>query len=741
MQMLLELFSEEIPARMQAAAAEALEKLVLDGLTKAGLKDGLTTRTAVTPRRLVLVVDGLPAAQPDVSEERKGPRADAPEKAMQGFLTANGVTVDDCEKRETPKGTFLFLTIEKKGRPTADVLKDIVESAMAALPWPKSMRWADNPSRWVRPLHSIVCLFDGQPIPVTFARVTAGNTTRGHRFMAPNAVSVIDYTDYQGKLRAAKVLIDPAERAEIIRSRALDLCREQGLELKADEGLLREVAGLVEWPVVLMGRIDDAFMDVPDEVLTTSMRSHQKYFSVLRDGGKLAPRFVVVSNMEADDGGAAIIAGNERVLRARLSDAKFFWDQDRKARLESRVEKLKDRVFHARLGSDWDKVERIRQLAGDIVVNARADLSTEPRCSLANVDVSTVQRAALLAKADLSTGMVGEFPELQGIMGRYYAVNDGEPADVADSIAQHYSPLGPADLCPTAPVSVCVALADKIDTLVGFWSIDEKPTGSKDPFALRRAALGVIRLIVENELRLNLLHVFDTHLVVYRDQFVRRSMVAMQQNIAEMEEKGVSFDHAAYATGPSEQKTTQDGINFHYQMSFDLLSFFADRLKVHLREQGVRHDLVSAVFELGGEDDLVRLLARVDALAKFLDSDDGANLLVAYRRAANIVRIEEKKDGRSFAEPVAESDLEQDEEKAVASTLAAVQADVEAALSREDFAAAMSALARLRGPVDAFFDRVTVNADDARLRVNRLRLLSAIGRAMGALADFSKVEG
>lgn len=689
MQMLLELFSEEIPARMQAAAAEALEKLVVDGLTKAGLKDGLTTRTAVTPRRLVLVVDGLPAAQPDVSEERKGPRADAPEKAMQGFLTANGVTVDDCEKRETPKGTFLFLTIEKKGRPTADVLKDIIESAMAALPWPKSMRWADNPSRWVRPLHSIICLFDGQPIPVTFARVTAGNTTRGHRFMAPDAVSVVDYTDYQGKLRAAKVLIDPAERAEIIRSRALAVCKGEGLELKADEGLLREVAGLVEWPVVLMGRIDNAFMDVPAEVLTTSMRSHQKYFSVLNKDGELAPRFVVVSNMEADDGGKAIKAGNERVLRARLSDAKFFWDQDRKVRLESRVEQLKDRVFHAKLGSDWDKVQRIRALAAEL-----AEVVDAPAVA--------IDRAAMLAKADLTTGMVGEFPELQGVMGRYYALHDREPVPTADAVAEHYSPLGPNDVCPTKPVSVAVSLADKIDTLVGFWGIDEKPTGSKDPFALRRAALGVIRLILENGLRVNLLRIFAFAV----DQYP-----------------------AGMLTGDAKA------------LAADLLSFFADRLKVHLREQGVRHDLVSAVFELGGEDDLVRLLARVDALAKFLDSDDGANLLVAYRRAANIVRIEEKKDGRSFNEPVIESDLEQDEEKAVAATLAAVQADVEAALSREDFAAAMSALALLRGPVDAFFDRVTVNADDARLRVNRLRLLSAIGRAMGALADFSKVEG
>lgn len=703
MQMLLELFSEEIPARMQAAAAAALEKLVLDGLTKNGLGEGLTSRTAVTPRRLVLAVDGLPEAQPDVSEERKGPRVDAPEKALQGFLTANGVTVEQCEKRETPKGVFLFLTIQKTGRPTAEVLKDIVEEALAALPWPKSMRWADNPARWVRPLHSILCLFGGAVVPVEFARVTAGATTRGHRFLAPAEITVTDYDDYAAKLRAAKVLVDPAERAEIIRTGALELCKAQGLELKSDEGLLREVSGLVEWPVVLMGRIDDAFMDVPDEVLTTSMRSHQKYFSVLGQDGKLAPRFVVVSNMESSDGGAAIVAGNERVLRARLSDAKFFWDQDRKARLDSRVEKLKDRVFHAKLGTDWDKVQRIRALAAELAGATKAD-------------AAQVDRAALLAKADLSTGMVGEFPELQGIMGRYYALHDAEAPEVADAVAEHYSPLGPNDTCPTKAVSATVALADKIDTLVGFWGIDEKPTGSKDPFALRRAALSVIRLIVENNFRVPLekvfWHAFDLH---------KRQTPEFGTGIGNEAGGGYGWGADGYIA--------------------DLLAFFADRLKVHLREQGVRHDLIAAVFELGGEDDLVRLLARVDALAKFLGSDDGANLLVAYRRAANIVRIEEKKDGRSFAEPVAEGDLEQDEEKVLAGALATVEGEVSAALAKEDFAGAMGALSRLRGPVDAFFDRVTVNADEARLRVNRLRLLSAIGRAMGALADFSKVEG
>lgn len=700
MELLLELFSEEIPARMQAGAAEALERLVLDGLKKNGLGDGLTARRYVTPRRLTLVIEGLPEAQPDVSEERRGPRADAPEKAIQGFLNANGVTLEQCEKRETPKGTFLFVTIEKKGRRTAEVLKEVIEEALPALPWPKSMRWADKPARWVRPLHSILCLFGGAVVPVSFAGLTAGNTTRGHRFLAPDAFAVEAFADYQAKLRAAYVLLDPAERAERIRAGATELAAAEGLTLKEDEGLLREVAGLVEWPVVLMGRIDEAFMDVPDEVLTTSMRAHQKYFSVLGRDGRLAPRFVVVSNMESADGGAAIVAGNERVLRARLSDAKFFWDQDRKARLESRVARLKERVFHAKLGTDWDKVQRVRALAGELATY------------VPDADPAQVDRAALLAKADLSTGMVGEFPELQGVMGRYYALHDGEDPAVADAVAEHYSPLGPNDACPTKPVSVAVALADKIDTLVGFWGIDEKPTGSKDPFALRRAALGVIRLVLENRLRVPLLHVFHR---------------AAQNYVGDTHIGGDPIAQPVEGLNPD--------------VEADLLAFFADRLKVHLREQGVRHDLISAVFALGGEDDLVRLLARVDALARFLGTEDGANLLVAYRRAANIVRIEEKKDGRSYDEPVVEADLREEEEKVLAGALADTEESVKAALAKEDFAGAMAALARLRGPVDAFFDRVTVNAEDARLRANRLRLLSVIVRAMGGVADFSRVEG
>jgi glycyl-tRNA synthetase beta chain len=697
--MLLELLSEEIPARMQAGASEALTRLVAEGLGKAGF-GALDCRAFVTPRRLVLVVDGLPAAQPDIAEERKGPKVDAPEKAIEGFLKANGVTLDRCERREMPKGTFLFVVLEKKGRQTAEVLKEVVEEALAQVPWPKSMRWATNPTRWVRPLQSILCLFDGAVVPVRFAGLTAGATTRGHRFLAPETVTVTGYDDYAARMREHFVMLSAKERADFIAYQAAEMAQGEGLVLKQDEGLLREVAGLVEWPVCLMGRIDDAFMGVPDEVLSTSMREHQKYFSVLDKNGRLANRFIVVANMKSEDGGRRIVAGNERVLRARLSDARFFWDQDRKTRLDSRVERLKDRVFHAQLGTDWDKVQRMRAVATEIAAAIGAD-------------AGLVDRAALLAKADLSTGMVGEFPELQGLMGRYYARHDGEDTAVAQAIAEHYSPLGPSDACPTTPVSVCVALADKIDTLVGFWGIDHKPTGSKDPYALRRAALGVIRLILENGLRLNLLPLFHHAAQTYLGDTHRHGGDPIAQPV--------------------------DGLQADIEP--DLLAFFADRLKVHLREQGVRHDLVAAVFDLGGEDDLVRLLARVEALRGFVESEEGANLLAAYRRAMNIVRIEEKKDGAgAFDRPVDEAALAQDEEKALAASLGTVTAAAGRALESEDFQAAMAALAGLRAPVDAFFDKVTVNAEDPALRVNRLRLLSAIGRAMGAVAEFSRVE-
>lgn len=684
--LLLELLSEEIPARMQAGAVETLGRLVCDGLYKAGFSD-LQARTYVTPRRLALVIDGLPDATPDVSEERRGPRVDAPEKAIQGFLAANAVTLDQCEARETPKGTFLLAVVCTRGRPAAVVLRDVIEGVLAAFPWPKSMRWGSRPQRWVRPLQSILCLFGSDVVPVSFAGRAAGNTTCGHRFHAPRAFSVTGPSDYLEKLAAAKVVLDPVRRSGLIESSATALAAGHGVRLKEDAGLLREVTGLVEWPVVLSGQIDDIFMDLPPEVLTTSMRAHQKYFSTVHADGSLASRFIVVSNMETEDGGAQIVVGNERVLRARLSDARFFWDQDRKDRLESRVSGLKQRIFHARLGTDLDKVERVRALAAVLAGYTGADRTL-------------VDRAALLAKADLSTGMVGEFPELQGIMGRYYARADGEPDAVAEAIAEHYSPQGPSDRCPSAPVSVCLALADKIDTLVGFWGIDEKPTGSKDPFALRRAALGVVRLVLENHLRLPLRTVFVEALKAYAVPFVASPDV----------------------------------------LANDLRAFFADRLKVFLREKGIRHDLVSAVFALGHEDDLVRLLKRVDALSGMLQSDDGVNLLSAWRRAMNIVRIEDRKDGPHVGS-VDDRVLVVAEEKALAAALAHAGPKISQALHAEDYRGAAAAVAALRAPVDAFFENVTVNASDPDLRRNRLRLLSAVGAATGGLADLGLVEG
>lgn len=684
--LLLELLSEEIPARMQAAAAEALERLVCDGLQKAGFS-APETQTYVTPRRLTLVIDGLPEATPDVSEERRGPRVDAPEKAIQGFLVANGVTLDQCEKRETPKGTFLFAVVCSHGRPMSSVLKEAIEGALASFPWPKSMRWGTGLQRWVRPLHSILCLFGAEVVPVSFAGLVAGNVTRGHRFHAPAVFSVTGPADYFEKLAAAKVVLDPARRSALIEAAATALANRHGVRLKEDAALLREVTGLVEWPVVLSGAIEDVFMDLPAEVLTTSMRAHQKYFSTVQDNGSLAPRFVVVSNMETEDGGQQVVSGNERVLRARLSDARFFWDQDRKVRLDARVDTLRERIFHARLGTEWEKVGRIRSLAAMIA-------------GYMGGDIALVDRAALLAKADLSTGMVGEFPELQGVMGRYYARADGEPDAVADAVAEHYSPQGPSDRCPSAPVSVCIALSDKIDTLAGFWSIDEKPTGSKDPFALRRAALGVIRLVLENGLRLPLRAVFLKALDAYSVPRVASSDV----------------------------------------LATDLMAFFAERLKVFLREKGLRHDLVSAVLSLGHEDDLVRLVKRVEALSGLLRSDDGANLLAAWRRATNIVRIEDRKDGPHTG-PVDVRSLVMDEEKALAAALSATEPGIHQALDAEDYQKVAALVAGLRGPVDAFFENVTVNDSDPDLRRNRLRLLSAVGAVTTGLADLALVEG
>lgn len=683
-ELLLELFSEEIPARMQNKAADDLVRLVRAGLKDAGLEFE-SARGFATARRLALVIDGLPTAQLDTFEERRGPRVGAPDKAVEGFLKSAGLTRDQLEERETEKGAFYYAVIESKGRPTIDVLPALLNTAISAVPWPKPMKWGSYTARWVRPLHNILCLFDGNVVPVSWEHLTANDQTFGHRFMAPAAIPVKDFADYRARLKTAYVVLDAKERAKIIAADASRLAENEGLTLIDDPALLSEVAGLVEWPESLIGSIDTSFLEVPQEALISAMRSHQKYFSLAGPDGKMAPRFIVVANLRAEDGGKLITAGNERVLSARLSDAKFFWDKDREKNLEARVPDLDKIIFHAKLGTVREKVERIIKLTAEIapyVPNSDADMAA---------------RAALLAKADLSTEMVGEFADLQGLMGRYYAAHDGENEAVATAIQEHYSPLGPNDTCPSEPTSVIVALADKIDTLTGFFAIDEKPTGSKDPYALRRAALGVIRLVLENNLRLPLLEIFE-------------KSGALQ--------------------------SIQEVLN-----ADELLAFFADRLKVHLKEQNVRHDYISAAFGQGGEDDLVRLMARVEALSNFLSSDDGANLLIAYRRAANILRIEEKKDGTSYDQPVDESLLEDGAEKALHDRMHEVSNLVSGAISHDEFEAAGTAAAVLRKPVDAFFDKVTVNADDPALRANRLWLLSTIRNLLDQLADLSKIEG
>ncbi|VUX45829.1 Glycine--tRNA ligase beta subunit [Candidatus Defluviicoccus seviourii] len=697
-ELLVELLSEEIPARMQARAADDFKRLVTAGLAKARL--AFTAAQAfVTPRRLVLVVAGLPERQPDIEEERKGPRVGAPEKAIEGFLKATGLaSIAEAKIQESGKGSFYFAVRQIAGQPALDALAGVLAEAIAQMPWPKSMRWGAGSMRWVRPLQNILAILDGQPLPWTVdcggsgeraMQLSATDATRGHRFLAPDPFKVASFADYQAKLAGAKVILDPASRRQVISERAEAIAAAEGLTLKPDPGLLDEVTGLVEWPVVLMGRIDESFMTLPPEVLTTAMRAHQKYFALNDGEGRLAPRFIVVANMETPDAGRTVVAGNERVLRARLSDAQFFWDHDRKRPLAARVEKLSERVFHARLGSDLARTERLEKLARDLARSIGAD----PELSA---------RAARLCKADLTTGLVGEFPELQGVMGRYYALNDGEPADVANAIAQHYAPLGPSDRCPTAPVAATVALADKLDTLTGFFGIGEKPTGSGDPYALRRAALGVIRLIVENSVRLGLRAALLQAATGYADSILQSKPAPLAD---------------------------------------DILSFFADRLKVHLREQGVRHDLIAAVFATGTEDDLVRLLARVEALRGFLNTDDGANVLVAYRRASNIVRIEENREGVSYGAAVDPAMFAEPEETDLYSRLTNAHEGIAAALTAERFGEAMSILAKLRAPVDAFFDRVTVNCTDAAMRANRLRLLSRIRLALGDVADFSQIEG
>lgn len=687
--LLLELLSEEIPARMQARATDDLKRLVCDGLKEAGLEFE-SAEAFVTPRRLALVVDGIPEKQPDIDEERRGPRADAPVHAVKGFKGSlpKGAKV---EKRQTEKGEFFFAVVKQKGFPSDILIGQIVIDVVRKFPWPKSMNWGEGHGPWVRPIHNILCLFGPRAsIAITLepGRDFRTTETMGHPFLSPKWFAVKNFADYKAKLLAAQVMLDPAERASVIEAEAQKLAKKAKLKLKHDPGLLAEVAGLVEWPVVKMGSIDKAFMDLPPEVLTTVMRHHQKYFALLDKKGKLAPKFIVVANTETKDRGKVMVAGNERVLRARLADAKFFWDQDRKRTLESRVQELAGRVFHAQLGTVMDKVIRVEELASELAESCGAN-SGDARW------------AARLCKADLSTGMVAEFPILQGVMGRYHALNDGENADVATAIAEHYGPLGPNDNCPSAPVSIAVALADRIDTLVGFFGIKEFPTGSKDPYALRRSALGVIRLILENDLRINLSGIFE---------------FAGQQY--------GQWDQGQFA-----------------EISGDLLNFLNDRLTVMLRKKGFPHDLVNALFARGGEDDLWRLVQKAKSLKEFLETDDGANLLVAYRRAHNIVRIEEKKDSERYSGKVDENLFSRDEERELWISLNEVEQANPSKPDMAEFDQVLSVLAKLRRPVDRFFDEITVNCDDSDLRKNRLRLLSEIASCLNRVADFSKIEG
>ncbi|MDG1725743.1 MAG: glycine--tRNA ligase subunit beta [Emcibacteraceae bacterium] len=674
---LLEIFSEEIPARMQQKATDDLEKLVTEKLNDAKLTfDGV--KSYVTARRLVLSITDLASVQPDVSEERRGPRADAPDQAITGFLRVAGIAREDLVEREDKKGTFLFAIIDQKGRPASDVIAEFMPEIIRNFPWPKSQRWGAGSLRWVRPLHSILCIMDGDIIDFEIDGINSSNKTCGHRFMAPAEITVNDFTSYNEALKNAYVVLDRFERIENIDSEAQKLAKNAGLTLVEDKTLLGEVAGLAEYPVVLMGSFDEEFLDVPPEALTSAMRTHQKYFSLKDNNGNLANKFIFVSNMKTKDNGAKIIDGNERVLRARLSDTKFFWDQDLKYKLADHLPALNDIVFHAKLATVGARVKRLEGLSGYIA-------------ELISAEVEKAKLAAKLSKSDLVTGMVDECPELQGLMGKYFALAEGQDDQVADAIADHYSPKGPTDSCPSAPVSIALALAEKIDTLVGFFAIDEKPTGSKDPFALRRASLGIIRLITENNIRIDL------------DQVILKS--------------ASSYD-----------------LNFEID---DLLKFFWDRLKVYAKDRNIRHDIIGAEFNW----DFVKMLSKAEALQNFVVTDDGENLLAGYKRAVNILKAEENKDGVNFDGDIVLDQLTMEEEKTLFATLNDVTVKTSDALKREEFEIAMTALARLRTPIDAFFDKVTVNSDNKSERESRLQLLSHIRTTMNSVVEFSKIEG
>ncbi len=795
---LLELFSEEIPARMQARAAEDLRKLVTEALVGQGLLyEG--AKAFVTPRRLALAVKGMPVRQPDVKEEKKGPRVGAPEGAIQGFLRAAGLrSINEAKVVPDKKGDFYVAVIEKPGRPAIDVIAEIVPDVVKTFPWPKSMRWGEQSARpgslgWVRPLHSIVATFGPETeepdiVPFAIDGIKAGDETRGHRFMAPQPFRVRRFEDYAAKLEKAKVVLDPERRKEMILADARNLAFAQGYELVEDAGLLAEVAGLVEWPVVLMGSFEEAFLGMPPEIVRATIRNNQKCFvlrargaspfetrppksaladlgasddrtrvnpssvaapqgeakrsphpeearsAVSKDEGGLANKFILVANIEAEDGGKAIVAGNERVIRARLADAKFFYETDLKTRLEDRLPKFKHIVFHEKLGTQAERIERIELLAGDVIA------------PLIGADMRKVKRAAILSKADLLTAVVGEFPELQGVMGRHYAEVQGEDQAVARACEDYLKPKGPSDVIPTDPISIAVAIADKIDTLMGFWLINERPTGSKDPYGLRRAALGVIRIILENRLRLPLMKIFIPAHVGISDEIKHQKLDRLADALEHLKSEDFSGRRANRILREAERKAfpaeySEQQIDAAYEQIFALRLFFDDRLEVQLREQGARHDLANAVFEVGNEDDLLLIVRRVEALGKFLDTEDGKNLLAGYRRATNIIRIEERRDNRRYVGSANPELLVDPFETHLWRTIQSTVADAKHHIALEDFESAMETLSTLRTAVDAFFEKVTVNVEDQQLRENRLKLLNEIREATLTIADFSRIEG
>jgi glycyl-tRNA synthetase beta chain len=746
--LLIELFSEEIPARMQARARDDLRKMMTDGLVAAGLTYA-SAGAFSTPRRLALTVQGLSAQSAAQVEERKGPSTSAPDQAVQGFLRSTGLTLDQLERRDDKKGQVYFAVMKKPGRKAAEIVAEVLESTIRNFPWPKSMRWGAGSLRWVRPLHSILCILSdeggAEVVPLDVDGITSGNTTRGHRFLAPEVFSVSSFDDYAAKLKRAKVMLDAEERAQHIWNDATNAAFAAGLVLVEDKGLLGEVAGLVEWPVVLMGRIDDAFLDLPPEVLQTSMREHQKFFSVHNPKTGQIEGFVTVANTETADQGSTILAGNQKVLSARLSDAKFFWDNDLRtisqAGLEGMAEGLANVTFHNKLGSQKDRIDRIEALAREIapLVGAKPDLAAE---------------AARVAKADLQSAMVGEFPELQGTMGVYYAKAAGLPDAVANACKEHYQPLGPSDAVPSDPVSVAVALADKIDTLTGFWAIDEKPTGSKDPFALRRAALGIIRLVLMRQFRIRLgpvalvavlkiLKAPREFLSINEEAFDKLGELTAQfpKDMQERLRAYFVVEMGEANVLKAETNNEKDVIARSMPIVRDILAFFHDRLKVHLRDEGIRHDVIDACLAMPGNDDLTLLVKRAEALGAFLKTDDGTNLLQGFKRANNILTQAEEKDGVEYSYGADVKFAEDPAERTLFAALDAAEAAIEPAMAKEDFGAAMTAMAALRAPIDAFFEAVQVNADSEVVRRNRLNLLSRIRKICLSVADLTKIDG